>query len=345
VDVIFDGAQAFPQKKLRKELKTRRWWMWSWITQSGKIKDEVFEDDKDRLADFYRNAGYIDFELKEVKQELLKPTRMILHFVVSEGRQYKVGAIGFKGIALFPTNNVAAVLKMKVGDTFTPKGLATDKEAIEDFYGSRGYIGSGGRGSVFVFPRKNPNVETGTMDLVYEIEEGEESKIEKIEIKGNVRTKDKVIRRELLVSPGERFDMVRVKKSKGASNRWVSSNVSMRIPKKRKSRIARISPSAWMRRTRAISPSARASVQSIRSSASLISLKETLICSSRHIHGGGQKFRLHAAVGTERQDYLVSFVEPWFLDQKLALGVDLYFREAGYYSDLFDERRGGGASV
>src|SRR5829696_2229224 len=107
VDVVFDGVQAFPQKKLRKALKTRRWWSFSWLTQSGRIKDDVLEDDKDKLAEFYREKGYIDFELKEVKQEFITPKRVILHFVISEGRQYKVGAVSFKGATLFNTNDLA----------------------------------------------------------------------------------------------------------------------------------------------------------------------------------------------------------------------------------------------
>ena len=63
---IFDGAHAFTQKKLRKVVKTRRWWWLSWITGSGALKDEELDEDKERLAEFYREAGYIDFELRVV---------------------------------------------------------------------------------------------------------------------------------------------------------------------------------------------------------------------------------------------------------------------------------------
>ena len=86
-DVVFDGASAFTQKKLRKALKTRRHWWLSWITQSGTLKDEQLEDDKEKLAEFYADAGYIDFELKEVKYEYLTDKKLVLHFVISEGRR------------------------------------------------------------------------------------------------------------------------------------------------------------------------------------------------------------------------------------------------------------------
>jgi len=337
VDVVFDGAHAFPQKKLRKEIKTRRWWMFSWITQSGRVKDEELEDDKEKLTDFYRNAGYIDFEIKEVKQEMLTPTRMILHFIVNEGRQYKVGAIGFKGPARFSTNDVARVLKMHPGDIFTPKKLATDKEAIEDFYGTKGHI------DTRVFPQRNPNVQTGTMDLVYEINEGEKSYIEKIEIKGNVKTKDKVIRRELAVSPGEVFDMVRVKRSKnrleqmGYFERVDARPEDTDVPN-RKNLVVGVDEKNTGNFT------VGAGFSSVDSLVGFVELSQGNfdLFKPPTFTGGGQKFRLRASVGTLRQDYQVSFIEPWFLDQKLSLGVDLYYRQLGFLSTLFDERRAGG---
>src|SRR5437868_7551717 len=100
INVEFIGAQAYPQRRLRKVIKTRRHWMFSWITGSGVLKDEQFEEDKEKLADFYRNGsgkqgqgGYLDFEIKNI--EFLNPTprTMIIRFIIYEGTQYKVGAV------------------------------------------------------------------------------------------------------------------------------------------------------------------------------------------------------------------------------------------------------------
>src|SRR6266481_2613229 len=231
IRVEFVGAKAFSQRKLRKTIKTRKHWMFSWITGSGFLKDEQFEEDQEKLREFFRDNGYIDFEIKEV--QILNPTprTMVIRFMVYEGSQYKVGSVKFTGNKLFTvadiTNGVHYVtaikpgkhkfgpngLSMDVGDVFTPKGLAKDTEAVEDFYGAKGYI------DVTTSTRnltvlRIPNTETGTMDLEFQIDEGQRSYIEKIEIRGNTKTKDKVVRRELAVSPGEVFDMVRVKVSK-----------------------------------------------------------------------------------------------------------------------------------
>jgi outer membrane protein insertion porin family len=341
VNVVFDDAKAFTQKKLRKQIKTRKWNLLSWITRTGRIKDDELEDDKDRLFEYYRDRGYIDFELKDVKQEFLTPTRVVLHFIVSEGRQYKVGAIGFKGPSLFSTNELANILKMRVGDIFTPTGLTKDREALEDFYSSKGYI------QVRVFPRKDPNIETGTMDLVYEVDEGEKFKIGRVDIKGNIKTKDKVIRRELAVAPGETFDMVRVRRSK---NRLMQMGYFQRVDTHPEEDALGPVPNE---RNLIVGVEERetgkftigAGFSSVDSLVGFVDISQgnfdLFKWEPPWFQGAGQKFRLHLSVGTVRQDYLVSFVEPWFLDRKLAFGVDLYYRELGFYSDLFDERRAG----
>src|SRR5450759_792228 len=104
--VNFVGAQAFSQRKLRKVIKTRKRWMFSWLTGSGVLKDEQFEDDKEKLGEYYRNHGYIDYELKEVRFDARKPKWMDINLLVSEGRQYKVGAVEFKGNKLFTADEI-----------------------------------------------------------------------------------------------------------------------------------------------------------------------------------------------------------------------------------------------
>src|SRR5207237_3151948 len=175
-DVFFEGAYAFPQKKLRKVLKkTRRHWMFSWLTGTGVLKDEELEDDKDRLAEFYRDAGYIDFELKDVRYLHETPRKVVVDFVMSEGQRYRVGAIDFKGVSVFSTNDILRRLKMPVGSVFKPKALQKDVEMIEDLYGAKGYIGERDADHVPVIAHRNANTQTGTIDITYEIEEGQKS--------------------------------------------------------------------------------------------------------------------------------------------------------------------------
>lgn len=336
--VVFEGAKAFPQKKLKKVVKTRRRWWLSWLTGSGRLKDDVLDDDKEKLAEFYRDAGYIDFDLKDVKVVTTAPNKVEVHFTYSEGRQYKVGAVTFKGSTLFTPTQLTAALKMPAGKTFTPPGLNKDLETLRDLYGERGYIDAA------IIPIKQPNVETGTMDLVYQIEEGIKSYIEKIEIKGNNKTKDKVIRRELAVAPGEVFDMVSIKLSK---KRLEGLNYFEKVDAQpeptdvpnRKNLVVGVDEKSTGNFT------VGAGFSSVDSLVGYVEMTQGNfdLFKPWGFQGGGEKLRMRATVGTVRQDYLISFIEPWFMERKLSLGVDLYHRVLNYVSvnSFYDERRTG----
>ncbi len=344
IDVYFAGANAFSQKKLRKVIKTRRHWMFSWLTGTGVIKKDVLDDDKEKLADFYRSDGYIDFDLREVRYLYETPRKLVVYFIIYEGRQYRVGAIDFKGFTLFTTNEASKRLKMNVGSIFTPKGFAENVQAMEDLYGAKGYIDVQYGRTLRVI--KKPNTQTGTIDLTYEVQEGNKSYIEKIEIRNNTKTKDRVIRRELAVSPGEVFDMTRVKLSQ---RRLEGLNYFERVdtdaepdpnlPPDRKNLTVSV----------AEKPTGNFAIGAGYSSLdNLVGFVEITqgnfdLFNPPKFMGGGQKLRLRAQVGARVQDYQLTVIEPWFLGKKLEFSTDLYHRELRYVSihGLYDERRTG----
>ena len=362
--VDFVGAEAFPQKKLRRIIKTRRHWMFSWITSSGVFKDDQFDDDKERLIDFYHSQGYIDFEIKDVQFEHPTPRTLVIRFIVYEGRQYKVGSVKFTGNKIFSNAEIAAGirrahpgtvvkkqifgphgLRMDTGDVFTPDGLGTNMQDIADFYGSKGYI------DVTPFSRslnveRIPNTDTGTMDLDFQIDEGQKNFIEKIEIRGNTKTKDRVIRRELAVAPGEVFDMVKVKLSqRRLENLQYFEKVDARpedsdVGPSYKNLVVGVEE----KNTGNLTMGAGFS-----SVDSLVGFVEVSQGNFDLFHpptftGGGQKFRLRVQLGTERQDYEAQFIEPWFLGRKLRFDVDLYRHDYAFESlnNLYDRIITGG---
>lgn len=364
--VEFVGASAFSQRKLRKEIKTRKRWMFSWLTGSGTYKEDQFQEDRERLAQFYRDKGYIDFEIKDVQFEHPEPNRMIIRFVIFEGQPYKVGAVVFEGTTMLPTNAVnpgfkagklpadkserrdwferrelSRAFKMKEGDTFTGKGLTKNIETIENFYGSKGHIDvEQGTGNLQV--SRVANTEQGTMDLKFKVDEGQKSYVEKIDIRGNTKTKDKVIRRELTIAPGDVFNMVAVKRSRA---RLEGLQFFEKVD-------ARPDPTEVPNRKNLIvgveekntgNLSVGAGFSSVDSVVGFVEVSQGNfdLFNPPAFTGAGQKFRLRLQLGTRRQDYVISFVEPWFLDRKLALGVDLYYRDLNYQSlgNLYDESR------
>ncbi len=127
IEVDFVGAKAFPLKKLRKTIKTRKHWMFSWITGSGVFKDDQFEEDKEKLTEFYRDKGYIDFEIKDVQFVNPTPQTMIIRFILYEGTQYKVGSVKFTGNKLFSDgrNRPGPARRRMSGAAARPKSAPT----------------------------------------------------------------------------------------------------------------------------------------------------------------------------------------------------------------------------
>jgi outer membrane protein insertion porin family len=360
--IEFIGAAAFPQKQLRKQIKTAEHWAFSWLTGSGVFKQDDFDDDKDKLVEFYRAHGYLDFEIRDVKFSHPEPNTMVIQFYVYEGRQYKVGSVNFTGNKIFTEAQIKAGLQyvhdfehtkgklgahglgMDVGDIFTPDGLSKDTQAIEDFYGSKGYIDVVQGPALRVI--RVPNVDTGTMDLEFQIDEGQKSYVEKIDIRGNIKTKDKVLRRELAISPGETFDMVRVKISKQRLEGLDYFDKVELQPEPtdppisgRKNLVVDVEEQNTGKFTLGAGFS---SVDSLVGFAEITQGNFDLFHPPTFT-GGGEKLRLFVQLGTQRQDYELEFTQPWLFDRKLSFDVDLFRHQLDFESpnNIYDETRTG----
>jgi outer membrane protein insertion porin family len=353
-DVVFVDAHAFTQKQLRKAIKTRRHWMFSWLTGSGVLKEDDFTDDKDTLVEYYQNEGYIDFAIKDIKFDYVTPNRMVIRFFGSEGRQYKVGTLDITGNKLFTTNDfikgvTVAKNRMKLaltpGKIFKPATFTKDVDTLRDLYGSRGYLDREQGGTTVIVATRTPNPTTGTIDIAYNIQEGEKCYIEKIEIKGNTKTKDRVLRRELAVYPGEVYDMVRVKISKGILDQMgyfekVDAEAQDTDVPDRKNLVIGVEEKSTGNFT------VGAGYSTVESIVGFVELKQGDfdLFNPPTFTGAGQKFQLLASIGTQMQDYEMNFTEPWFLGKRLSLGVNLFHRYLDYVSanDQYTETFDGG---
>jgi outer membrane protein insertion porin family len=363
IQVTFFKAEAFKQKELRGICKVRAHWMWSWLTGSGYFQQDEFDGDADRLSDFYHSHGYLDFEIKDVKLEHPTPNSMTIKYYLSEGKQYHVGTVKFSGHKIFTDAEIAKGLKyvqsfegskaklgvnglpMDATNIFTPDGLQKDQEAVQDFYGSKGYIEVSQGQAIRV--QTVPNIQLGTIDLDFQMGESPISHVQKIEIHGNMKTKDMVIRRELAINPGDVFDMVHVKISKQRLE-------GLQYFDKVETRPEATDPPINGQKNLVINVEEQntgnmtigagfSSVDALVGYAE-VSQGNFDLFHPPYFTGGGQKIRLRVQLGTKRQDYEVSFTEPWFLGRKLSLGVDLYDHQLNFESpnDIYDESRLGG---
>ncbi|MGA2604600.1 MAG: outer membrane protein assembly factor BamA [Verrucomicrobiia bacterium] len=334
--IKFTGNRAYTDQRLCKLLKTRRHWWGSWLAGTGVLKEEDFKEDLDKLRDHYHSNGYIDMDIRGTRVQRVSPQWMVVYIDLFEGAQYKVGAVAIDGNRLFPSTELDKQLKMTTGKTFTPTAMSADQKALVDYYGARGYLDTDVR------PIRSPNVNTGRIDITYAIHEGELTYIEKIEIRGNAKTKDKVIRRELAVHPGEIYDTVRVDRSvERLKNLGYFSKVEADpeptdVPNRKDLAIN-------LEEQRTGSVNFGAGFSSVDSLIGFVEMTQGNfdLFNWPSFTGGGEKLRLRLQVGLKRQDEILSFVEPWFLDKKLSLGFDVFHHAANYLSAVYNEQTTG----
>ena len=339
-DVRFTGNGHIKAKRLRKEMETKRWWMFSWLSGTGKYKDDQFEDDIGKLLDYYREQGFLDVDIPQdrIAYDYPKPSRMVIVIHIDEGRQYRIGEITITGCKLYSESILKLLLRQKSGMIFRPAKLDKDVETMEDFYGRSGYLDTRVR-----LVRK-PNVATGNIDVEYQVDESDKFYVESVKIEGNTKTKSIVIIRELVLSPGDVFDMVRMKASKlRLENTAFFEDVNLtpestNIPGRRNLKIS-------LKEARTGNLSFGAGYSSLERATFFAELSQSnfdLFNRRSFFQGAGQKFRLRFQIGSLSNEVILSFEEPWLFQRELALGFTVYRTSSNYTSSYYEEVRIGG---
>lgn len=337
--VEFEGNTAFSDRKLRKVIETRKWNIFSWLTDTGRFRDDRYETDFDKLRDHYRDHGYLDVDIDpaKVKFDYPKASRLVLTFTIVEGRQYKLGQVTITGNTLYPTDKLMAALRLKTGDVFSPSGVEKDQKILEDYVGKDGYV------DARVRVVRKPNLESGAIDLEYQYTEGEKYHVESVRLEGNTKTKSIVILRELALGPGEVFNTVRMQTSKlRLENTRFFEEVNMspevtNLPGRRNLKIA-------VKEGRTGNLTFGAGFSSLERAIVFAEVSQSnfdLFNRKSFFQGDGQKFRLRLQLGSRSSEATMNFEEPWFLERELALGFNLYRSSSDYYSDIYEETRTG----
>ncbi|MBL9194523.1 MAG: outer membrane protein assembly factor BamA [Opitutaceae bacterium] len=338
--IKFAGNDNIKARRLRKEMETKKWWMFSWLTGSGRFKDEQFEDDLEKVRDYYREEGFLDVAIDEdkIRYDYPSPSKLEITVQVEEGKRYRIGDVTFKNNKLYQTALLRLVVRQKSGMVFTPSKLDKDVEALEDFYGRDGYLDTQVR-----LVRK-PNIATGNIDVEYDIRESEKFYVESVKIEGNTKTKSIVILRELTLGPGEVFDMVRMKISKlrlENTRFFEDVNVtpeSSNIPARRNLKVA-------VKEGRTGNLTFGAGFSSLERAVIFAELTQSnfdVFNRRSFFQGDGQKFRLRMQLGSQSSEIVLSFEEPWLFERELALGFSVFRTSSDYDSSFYEEIRTGG---
>jgi outer membrane protein insertion porin family len=336
--INFEGNTHFGERVLRKQMKTRGRTPIYFLDKSGRFDDVQLQQDLDKIREFYQDHGYIDVEVKDVRRERTEKGPMILTIVIVEGQQYHVRKLLVTGFENTTEQKIRALLKMKEGSVYSPKQLRDDAKAVADAYGSGGYV------DLVVQPEGTP-AGPALIDVHYNIEEGVRSFVNRVNIEGNTRTKDKVLRREVLVAPGDVFNTVRVDITKkrlenlGYFAKVETYPEDTDIPGRKDLTIL-----VQEKRTGSLTfGGGYSTVDQLVGFAELTQGNFDLF-NWPSFTGGGQKFRLRIQYGTQRKDFILSLTEPYFLDRRLSLNGQVFYTEANYLSSEYDQRNFGFAT-
>jgi outer membrane protein insertion porin family len=339
-DIRFVGNDHVKPRRLRKAMETKRWWMFSWLTGTGRFKDDQFEDDLDKLRDFYREEGYLDVEIpnEKVAFDYPKSGKLVITIQVTEGRQYRIGDITFTGNKLYPPQLLRLLIQQQSGMVFAPGKLDKDVEMLEEFYGKDGYL------ETRIRLVRKPNVTTGNIDVEYQVTESEQYFVESVRIEGNTKTKSIVLLRELTLGPGEVFDMISMKRSKlRLENTRFFDDVnitpeSTNIPARRNLKIA-------VKEGRTGNLQFGAGFSSLEKAVFFAELTQSnfdLFNRRSFFQGDGQKFRIRLQIGSRSSEALLSFEEPWLFEKELGFGFSIYRTSSNYDNSYYDDIRVGG---
>ncbi|MRR53222.1 MAG: outer membrane protein assembly factor BamA [Deltaproteobacteria bacterium] len=316
--IAFEGNTVFSQRKLRKQMETKEKWFLSWITGSGTYKEEVLKTDVNRVADLYYNNGYINVKVGEPKVELLPDkSGLVVTIGITEGEQFRTGTIDFKGDLLESKEVLQGKVKLKSGETFSREVLRGDVFSLTDVYADKGYAFTN------VNPLSKIDPDKKIVDITFDFEKGEKIYIDKINVSGNTKTRDKVIRREFRLAEGDLYSSTALKRTKqNLSNLGFFEEASIAPVKGSASNKLNLNTEVKEKSTGQFSIGAGYS-----SSDGIIG--QGSIQQSNFL-GLGLKGTLSASLGGKTQLYNIGITDPYFLDTNWTLGFDVYRSEREY---------------
>jgi outer membrane protein insertion porin family len=324
-----EGNTVLSDREIRRSIKTRR----NTLFTSGIFRKEVFEEDLKRIKRLYEEKGYSDVAVEHSKD--YEEKAMVINIKIDEGEVYRVGRIEIEGNTIISDEEIQKTIEMKEGASFIRGQLQQDTVKINEKYFDKGYISAEVRPDV-VFNR-----ETESMDIVYYVREGRQATIEKIEIGGNIKTKDVVIRRELKVVPGDIFDGEKLRRSRQNLNNLgyfeeITFETEPGVMPEAKNLLINV------KETRTGEISFGGGYSSVDNLIGFVELRQRNFDWRNWptFTGAGQDLSVRAEFGSERRSYDISFTEPWLFNKPISFGFDLYNRYIE--REVYDEKRLGG---
>lgn len=331
-EIVFIGARQVPADKLKAVMLTKEGGLLSFITNEGTYREEVFQRDLAAIQAAYYDEGFVNVRV-DLPTVALSPDKRFIYITlrINEGEPYDIGKLDFSGDMVVPKEVLAKRMSSKEATRFNRSKLAQDIQLITDVYYDLGYAYAN------ISPLTAVNVDTRTVDLTFDVQKGPQVTIERIDITGNTKTRDKVIRRELRVYEGELFSGTGVRRSKErvtALGFFETVEITQR-PGTRPDSVALLVE---------VKEKATGTFQVGLGFSNVENFIFTAQVQQQNFLGWGQSLSASAQISSLRSLIQLSYFDPYFLDTNFILSAD-FFRVEADFGDFVRASTGGSASL
>lgn len=314
--INFMGNDAFSDRRLQDVISTKRSSFLSWLTRDDVYAEDRLRADEEALRRFYYNRGYADFQVVSAFAELDETrNEYVISITVEEGERYNFGNVSIEStIPGVDSQSLQPYVETREGKVYSAKKVEDTLVALTERLAGLGYA------FAQVTPRGDRDLENRRISVVYTIDQGPRTYVERIEIRGNNRTRDYVIRREFDVSEGDAFNQVLIQRAK---RRLEALNFFERVE------ISTV-PGSEPDQVVLVVDLVEKSTGEFSIGAGYTSGGDTEgpsiegSITERNFLGRGQFIRVSAGGGENSQDYMFSFTEPYFLGRRISAGFDIY---------------------
>ncbi len=332
--VDFHGNQAFTERELRSAMQTKVWTITSWVTQmwdnSGLYAEPLFYQDLDKIQRMYMDKGYIRVQVGE-PQVSVTDDGITVAVDISEGAQYRVGTIDVLGDETMDRDKLLELIQQKPGEVFSRSKLTGDVDRLRAFYGDRGFYDAS------VNPITQVDPEKLTVACNFEVKKGELYFVDGIDLHGNTRTADTVVRRELSIAEGDMYSAAAIARSKARVQR-LGYFEEVEIAAKPSDEPHRVAMAVDLVEHPTGSFSFGAGFGSVDGFVVSGSVRQD------NLFGTGRSLSAGADLGSINQSYYVRFVEPYVFGTSSSLALTGQ-NATSQYTDFSEKLSGGSLSL
>ncbi|MGH7348475.1 MAG: outer membrane protein assembly factor BamA [Candidatus Rokuibacteriota bacterium] len=307
--IVIEGTQGLTPKQVRAAMDTKER---EFFVLRGTVQRQRLDDDVDRIIQLYNDHGYLQARVESAETHVdREQARATIHIVVVEGPQFKVGGVDVTGNSVLPVEEIRKRVQLKTGDVFSRGKLRDSVSGIADLYSAIG------RASADVTPNTMQDTPNRLVNIAFEIVEGPETYVERINIAGNTRSEEKILRREIPMAEGDLFTSQKLARAK---QRLTNLNYFDRVdatttPGSAKDKVV-VNINVTEKPTGLFSIGGGYSSQD--------GVLGTLDLSQRNFLGKGWEVFLRLRGGENLQTGTIGFTEPWLFDRPLAAGFDIF---------------------